>query len=198
MKPSTVFLDTESTTSFPLYPKPILADFGCCLIKQSPDDVPIATYADGQGTPGYLAPETVPRYDRATGAPSPLASQGSWTNVFGAGAIISRIMTRTVTPKGPTYESGFEEYDWLEGGNATSIYSEELCQLVRRCVRYRPDERITAAQLRRKIRKYSGLQGDDDEYVDLTDGMRTKTVENDPRLLLSFKKDGEYTQGFAL
>ena len=38
---------------------------------------------------------------------------------------------------------------------ATKHYTPELCRLVRRCVRYKPEDRISATEVREQIRRFT-------------------------------------------
>ncbi|KXT16371.1 hypothetical protein AC579_5579, partial [Pseudocercospora musae] len=155
-KTENVFLDSPSDKEFVMYPRPVLGDFGLCILTDAENDRqnPLA-YSDAQGTEGWQAPEQLPFMSTTTFEPRRVGKLLSWTNVWAVGAVVARLMDRVVDPKTPKYSKGKDsKFEWLKKSTREK-YSQELQNLMKRCVEYEPGERITVRELKREILKYT-------------------------------------------
>ncbi|CAD0115213.1 unnamed protein product [Aureobasidium uvarum] len=157
MKPPNMLLYVTRRDKYPVYPKPLLSDFGAAhiLYKEDPrqnrnHEKP---YSHG-ATVGFFAPEMVKRdivFKRDKLAiERPLHS---WTNVWQTGRTIESMMhLRTVVredqdeicigdcpikDKDPIDIKGFPDFK----------YSDDLIDLVWRCQRFEPEQRPTTTEL---------------------------------------------------
>ncbi|EME83453.1 uncharacterized protein MYCFIDRAFT_196727 [Pseudocercospora fijiensis CIRAD86] len=193
-KTENVFLDSPSDKAFVMYPKPVLGDFGLCILTHAENDRenPLS-YSDAQGTEGWQAPEQLPMMSTTTFEPRRVGKLLSWTNVWAAGAIVARLMDRVKDPSTPKYTKGKDsQFEWLKKATRDH-YSQELQNLMKRCVAYEPGERITARELKKEILKYTS-GGEEDrakEYRNTSPG----TFPTEDQLM--YEKD-QYAIGLSL
>lgn len=82
--------------------------------------------------------------------------------------------------------------------NAQSVYSQELRDLLTRCVQYRPDDRITPTELLEDVLQRTVGEADNDEEEEKDDLQRArKSASEDDRLLWRPKAKEHYGIGFA-
>ncbi|PPJ52303.1 hypothetical protein CBER1_09257 [Cercospora berteroae] len=193
IKPDNVFLTARNPRSFPSYPQPVLADFGGCIMTSKDDILNPTAYADSTGTLGYFAPEQHAYEDKTTYEAVFVARQQSWTNIYQIGRVIMSLMNAPAPEilsadelkKGavqeylstdPLYDDpdGWKDHEWFKP-ETRGRYSKELQNLVKSCVRYKPDERITAVKLKGKIlRRTGGVRNG--KGKDFAKGLRSKKV----------------------
>jgi serine/threonine protein kinase len=155
MKPANMLLDAPRGDRYPVYPKPLVSDFGAShIVRQG--DPPLAH----GGTMGFNAPEmSVKLKDggRVTGLPNkPLYS---WTNVWQTGRTIECMMR--LKPRLP-YEDPemvVDQDSWIKAYPPKYEkfpgfkYSDDLIDLVWRCQRFKPEQRPTPAELLQLIKR---------------------------------------------
>ncbi|CAK1356802.1 uncharacterized protein RHO25_009019 [Cercospora beticola] len=194
IKPDNVFLSARNPRSFPSYPQPVLADFGGCIMTSKDDIFNPTAYADSTGTAGYFAPEQHAYEDKTTYEAVFIARQQSWTNIYQIGRVIMSLMnapapetlSEAEIKKGavqeylstdPDYDDpdGWKDHEWFKP-ETQGRYSKELQNLAKSCVRYKPDERITALKLKGKIlRRTGGVRGG--KGKDFAKGLRSEKVK---------------------
>ena len=151
-KPNNVFLDLPSTDRCPRYPTPKLADFGLAFETDTEDPFNPSEWNRGSGTKGYKAPEQLDFVDSETKEPVDAFQLLSWTNVWGIGATLFPLVNgRKMRAE--------DQLDYLPGtllepqmeAFAHEHYSKVLLTLIERCLRFRPEERITLVDLQKEI-----------------------------------------------
>ncbi|USW53820.1 Putative serine/threonine-protein kinase, active [Septoria linicola] len=173
IKPPNVFLDVPDPTFFPGYPIPKMADFGFAFETHEDDPTnPRKWY--GWGTRGFLAPEQISKIPKLIEPTAPLTSflnfftpgarqrqkeleensiykMLSHTNVWGIGMVMLELVSgsRLGATAQLAYQNGPDQIPLP--AHAFNWYSAELRQMIRACMRYWPNERITAINLYRMI-----------------------------------------------
>ncbi|KAK3724846.1 hypothetical protein LTR37_000894 [Vermiconidia calcicola] len=163
LKTENIYLADPHPDWFPQYPVAKIGDFGIAIMTDEGDVMNPHAYNDEEGTQSWMPPEMLPFVDGVTKDIKPVGRLLDWTNVWGIGAIILRVMNghpeSIVNPgpgqgmaKGPTYKDGTGEPQ-LEA-DARDHYSWQLCDLVEQCVRFTPSDRIGVRELRRQLREH--------------------------------------------
>jgi serine/threonine protein kinase len=165
MKPANMLLGSYRGDHYPVYPKPLLSDFGAghILYKGDPrqDERHEATYFHG-ATLGFFPPEmkvrTVDGIERGI-YNKPLYS---WTNVWQTGRTIEcmmRLKQRLLYEYVSPHFSLVTEDSWLNEDPPkfeefpNFSYSKDLVDLVWRCQRLNPEDRPTPAELLKLIKE---------------------------------------------
>lgn len=199
LKPANVFLDFANETTFPRYPAAKLADFGLAFTTSPSDPLNPTIWNAGGGTQGYLPPEQLPFIDEQTREPVDAFQLLSHTNVWGVGAIMLSLLRRGRLEREdqlrylPGTIAAYGAAQELQG-----IYSEDLLELVNRCLRFDPAERICFADLLHQIRQFVTLAGNDggrgQYWREAREGQQPENQQMDIRGL---PKD-RYKIGFAV
>ena len=156
MKADNMLLEATRGKQYPVYPKPLLSDFGSARIlhREDPSQRSFACPA----TRGYFAPEMIKedQYDKSWhyGLDKPLHS---WTNVWQAGRTIESMMQLRhfvrddhdfdVIADCPIKDKGAPKFDLFP----CFKYSDDLIDLVWRCQRAQPEQRPTPIELLKLI-----------------------------------------------
>lgn len=185
IKPGNIFLTDSSTTSYPCYPRPKLADFGIAIVTSEDDPFNPLGY-HGSGTKRFRAPEQISKVqggrnqpDYLDPAPQP-PKLDSWTNVWGIGRTIFECMNQehkrqwdetTVTDPddGEDFRPPVKDRLIYFPDRALS-YSQGLRDLVIECLEFDPQDRPSLQILLDKIQNDTGLSADG--RPDLAEGMR--------------------------
>lgn len=145
LKPQNVFLKSPDPTYWPNTPGFRLGDFGLAVVLPS-------KYIT-HGTVGYQSPEQAAKTPSATSA----------TNVWGVGAIIASMMgTRRNIPERADMNIAEREAIvpenpariWQLTPDERSRYRGELLDLMDACCEYKPENRISIADLCERIRAF--------------------------------------------
>ncbi|KAK4555748.1 hypothetical protein LTR86_006968 [Recurvomyces mirabilis] len=214
LKPANIFLDAPDNAGggkdkYPSYPRPRVGDFGISLLTSATDPFNPLSYMIGEGTPNWIAPETQPLVDNATGEYADLGRIDGKANVWGIGAILGALISRETKLQGTEYEEGEDRLpkiqlpvftDRKRSKAGRKLYSTALLDLVNACLAYRPAKRPSADQLLEEIlsrtdfgegekgntRVYDGdgIGNDKARRVGVPEGR-----EKDPLLWLDFQND---------
>ena len=158
MKALNMLLDATRGNQYPVYPKPLLSDFGSAYIlhKEDPSQNSFACGATG----GYFAPEMIKK-DKFDGS----WSQGlkkplhSWTNVWQAGRTIESMMQLRPFVRDDHNYIGVEDCPIKDKDPPrfeafpNFRYSDDLIDLVWRCQRAQPEQRPTPTKLLELIKQ---------------------------------------------
>lgn len=194
LKPQNVFLDDrQRTADFSMYPQGRIGDFGLaiCTDEQDPDN-PFA-YLDA-GTPYWTPPELILLHDGRTMLPIKGPKLGEKTNVWGIGAIMSRLISREPRPNRPAFEDAMPDGPGISGD--AYKYSQELRDTIKLCCNYRPGQRVSLRELREEILKYTVAE----PYgkVDRAEGMRSGRPEDVDEAFMLPDVEPTYTIGFQV
>ena len=159
MKPDNIFMGAPDPQRYPLYPKPLLGDFGIAIMSPEIDPNNPDWYNAGDGTPGLLAPEQKRFFDADDLTPIDDFALSSWTNVYGVGLILWILITYDGGP--PDY-NGPKQREWLGTGlqhdpldfsaNTPALtYSQSLREMIMSCLEYDVLQRPTFQDLQRRI-----------------------------------------------
>ncbi|CAD0087806.1 unnamed protein product [Aureobasidium vineae] len=157
MKPPNMLPDVTRRDNYPVYPKPLMSDFGAAhiLYKEDPrqNRQHEKPYSHG-ATVGFFAPEMVKRdivfKTNNQAIEKPLHS---WTNVWQAGRTIESMMyLRTVVREGQDEicieDCPIKDKDPIDiKGFPDFKYSDDPIDLVWRCQRFEPESRPTTTEL---------------------------------------------------
>ncbi len=194
LKLGNIFLDEPKPHGpFAEYPVARVGDYGIAIMTSNDDPMNPDAYNYAQSTLCWAAPEQEAFLNPKTKDPiEPALKLGEATNVWGVGAIAIRLMNQECYPQGPHYgrpipipdDASDEKRQATEQLNAyrgaleptphsaaKTKYSEQLCELVQRCVRYKPASRIKLHKLRQEIRRYT-TAGDEDLASDMRNRAR--------------------------
>lgn len=171
LRPENVFFSEPNENRYPDYVRPVLGDYGAAMQTSGQDVFNPDWYCEQEdpsdsraaiGAPGYQAPETQPACD--LGDNRKILSH---TNVWGIGVTMISFMDLECFDGG---EVNFNEPESREPRAATEkamgFYSEQLQELVARCTRYKPAERVDVFTLRSEILEHTSTGGG------LANGMR--------------------------
>lgn len=140
-------------------------------------------------THGWIAPEMWRPEDVTTGPVSgsilpDAVLRGSWTNVWQIGRVIQQMMELELIPEDIKYHSDLSEQDMEPvihkdedvGDFPEKHYSEVLREVVRRCLRFRPEDRPTPQDVIHYISRFGpeNCQGMDtfgsDQWMEVIQG----------------------------
>ncbi|KAI7103571.1 hypothetical protein KC340_g3581 [Hortaea werneckii] len=161
-KLANIFLGENLESRYRGYPSTKLGDFGLSLILRKDDDRPNDRFSS-VGTRGARAPEQ---------AYTSYARPSAAANVWGIGIIIWSLISLEETDEnlgwddeilqkrtggvGPEFDAIWARQKVPEiDKNAEKFYSKELVGLMRECLRFEPDTRISFLRLRRRILKHT-------------------------------------------
>ncbi|KAI7471891.1 hypothetical protein KC351_g11944 [Hortaea werneckii] len=161
-KLANIFLGENLESRYRGYPSTKLGDFGLSVILRK-DDNRTSEEFTGVGTTGARAPEQAYTY---------YARPSAATNVWGIGIIIWSLISLDETDEsldwdndtlldripeqGPEFDAIWARKKVPEiDKNAEQFYSKELVGLMRECLRFDPNMRISLSRLRRRIIKYT-------------------------------------------
>ncbi|KAI7588572.1 hypothetical protein KC346_g16985 [Hortaea werneckii] len=178
-KLANIFLGENLESRYRGYPSTKLGDFGLSLILRKDDNRTNEEFT-GVGTKGARAPEQAHTY---------YARPSAATNVWGIGIIIWSLISLEETDEtldwdndavldripeqGPEFDAIWARKKVPEiDKNAEQFYSKELVGLMRECLRFDPNMRISLLRLRRRIVKHA-------QDVRLTNGLRSAEKDND-------------------
>jgi serine/threonine protein kinase len=179
LKPLNIFLDSPDDTQFPSYPQPRVGDFGIAILTNREDGLNPHAYKAGACTPEYQAPEMLPLFDiseRPPPLPEPMEDRQLLgpTNIWGIGTIMTALLSRCEACYGADYKpdtgKDIAKMQPIISLLAQKIYSKELRNLVLRCTRFAPIDRVTARDALREIMQRTA--GTSSEQPDLAEGMR--------------------------
>nr|OQO23852.1 hypothetical protein B0A51_08251 [Rachicladosporium sp. CCFEE 5018] len=161
-------LANEPNATFPMYPVPMLVDFGfACQI-----DPAVPSFTDQvSGAHGYAAPEQMARQRKW-----PLSTK---TNVFGIGIIAFSLMSKE-QGGAPATLPKWRKKNMIQFPRSTMVYSAELRQVVKKCIAKSQATRYSLAQLRTALERYTS--GPDDR----TEGAFN---EDDPNEVAGWKQE---------
>ncbi|KAK3713518.1 hypothetical protein LTR37_008476 [Vermiconidia calcicola] len=193
LKTENIYLADPDPEWFPQYPVAKIGDFGIAIMTDEGDVMNPHAYNDEEGTQSWMPPEMIPFVDGVTKDIKPVGRLLDWTNVWGIGAIILRVMNghpeSIVNPgpgkgvaKGPTYKDGTGEPQLV--ADAREHYSEQLCRLVEQCVRFTPSDRIGVRELRRQLREHVN-------DADLTQGQQVLEADEEVDEALVLASNGD-------
>lgn len=175
MKPQNILLDAIRGNKYPIYPKPLMSDFGSAHITyktdpknvcpdegsadKDPADKPINQIA----TVGYWAPEMSKWYGNQDipqqGIQEPLHS---WTNIWQAGRMIEALMRRKRIVQDDDWrdkygqiDSSIKQYPPQDPWFPEFKYSNELIEIVWRCQRFDPKLRPSPTELLAYIKQHA-------------------------------------------
>lgn len=154
----------DQSKSFPIYPRPHIADLGGACLTGPGDLDNIYNTQDFQMTRGWVAPEMWSKDDIRSGPPSerilPRGTlRGTCTNVWQIGRVLQQMMELDPDPEDVKYHSCYSEEQMepaIRKSGDSSIYlelnySEIFREFIRRCLRFRPEERATPQQILHEI-----------------------------------------------
>jgi serine/threonine protein kinase len=162
MKPANMLLGSDRGGRYPVYPKPLISDFGSghILYKEDPRQAENQQYDHFRGgTNGFQAPEM--KVDTDYGVVKGIYDRPlySWTNIWQAGRSIECLMHLKKNLLHDRYSLV------ADGDSAIKLsppifdkfpnfrYSEDLIDLVWRCQRLDPKDRPTPAELLKLIKE---------------------------------------------
>ncbi|KAI4850737.1 hypothetical protein E4T44_02570 [Aureobasidium sp. EXF-8845] len=162
MKPANMLLGSYRGDQYPVYPKPLLSDFGAGHILYKEDSRQDEKHKDRYphgATPGFFPPEMRVRTDYGVEQGIRDRPLYSWTNVWQLGRTIECMMRcekhlehekySLVTDDDSLIKQSPPEFEKFP----TFRYSEDLIDLVWRCQRYDPEDRPTPAELLKLIKE---------------------------------------------
>ena len=188
------FLDAPIAGDFPSYPRAVLGDFGSCILTQENDIMNPNHYADNMGSEGYMAPEQTNFINQASKELQLIDKLKGWTNVYGIGRTVQCLMKNEDYPlTGPLWQEGYVDPGPIFSAAEQNTYSQELRDLVKKCVRYTPSRRITARRLKGKILRRTGGAGAGG--VDRAGGRRTGVI---PQAHADYLEGWDQTDMYAL
>lgn len=154
MKPGNILLAApDNKKSFPIYPRPHLADLGGGNLTNKNDFDNRIHAQHFAFTPGYLAPEMV---KPSTGSPALLPHsvlRGTCTNVWQIGRVLEQMMKLRGGFPNIDYQAGRKEADMIpeiigwQGTYTGQNYSIQLRKMVNRCLQFHPDKRPSPQNL---------------------------------------------------
>ena len=165
MKLANVLLDSTRGSRYPVYPKPLIADFGSAHITYKDDPQNYLKKLRICDTTGYHPPESAD-YEESEG---PGECLDSWTNVWQTGRIIESMMRLDNCVKENEWDEDDEEdreseimtnepfFDWFQDFK----YSKELREIVWRCQRWDPNLRPTPTQIVEYINQHESNHNED-------------------------------------
>ena len=186
-KLANVFLGENLESRYRGYPSTKLGDFGLSLILRKDDNRPNNEFS-GVGTRGARAPEQAHTF---------YARPSAATNVWGIGIIIwslisleeaddsldwdKEVLLNRIGTEGPKFEAVWARKQVPEiDENAEQFYSKELVGLMRECLQFDPNMRISILRLRGRIIKRA-------QDARLTNGLRGAEKDND-----EFRRDIDF------
>ncbi|KAH0269648.1 hypothetical protein KCU91_g8576, partial [Aureobasidium melanogenum] len=175
MKPQNILLDAIRGNEYPIYPKPLMSDFGSahityktdpknvCPDEDSADKDPADKPINQIATVGYWAPEMSKWYGMQDipqqGIKEPLHS---WTNIWQAGRMIEALMRRKKIVQDDDWrdkygqnESLIKQYPPQDPWFPEFKYSNELIEIVWRCQRFDPKLRPSPTELLAYIKQHA-------------------------------------------
>lgn len=162
IKPENIFLDSPDPTYFPQWPVPKVGDFG--LARETTPSDSNNPFEESAGTYPFMAPEQVTTVARTGDEANPYKLL-SHTNIWAIGLVMLELTSGG--PLDPTlqkrYRNGPDEHAitaWAQDN-----YSWDLRDLIGRCIKYYPDDRISAENLWNEIEQKIGANGEWSEYV---------------------------------
>ncbi|KAI6804518.1 hypothetical protein KC361_g86 [Hortaea werneckii] len=178
-KLANIFLGENLESRYRGYPSTKLGDFGLSLILRKDDERPNDRFSS-VGTRGARAPEQAYTF---------YARPSAAANVWGIGIIIWSLITLEETDEtlgwddevlekrtggtGPEFDAIWARQKVPDvDKNAEKFYSKELVSLMRECLRFEPDARISLLRLRRRILKHT-------QDGRLTNGLRSAEKDDD-------------------
>ncbi|KAI7189852.1 hypothetical protein KC363_g4712 [Hortaea werneckii] len=178
-KLANIFLGENLESRYRGYPSTKLGDFGLSLILRKDDERPNDRFSS-VGTRGARAPEQAYTF---------YARPSAAANVWGIGIIIWSLITLEETDEtlgwddevlekrtggtGPEFDAIWARQKVPDvNKNAEKFYSKELVSLMRECLRFEPDARISLLRLRRRILKHT-------QDGRLTNGLRSAEKDDD-------------------
>ncbi|USW49280.1 Putative serine/threonine-protein kinase, active [Septoria linicola] len=190
IKPGNIFLAANGSAKFPGYPLAKLGDFGLAIETNTFEPKNPTVYARQRaGTRFYRAPEQVDSAAMETGKYQAWEVGDddqllAWTNVYAVGMTMYRLVRNQSF-------GGSCPFIAAPGGRGQSLrsfhpsYTDELIDLIERCVQRRPQDRILPNQLKQEILQYmlghdymspalSGWQSISDPEHDLSLGIQTE------------------------
>ena len=200
LKTENIYLaEQDEGSDFQSYPALKVGDFGISLVLKENDEMNPLAYNGNAGTEYWMPPEMVPFVDKNDSLPPAKdATPKLWdyTNVWGIGALLIRLMNRERRRDltGPSYLKGPEEPRLNRLAEET--YTATLCGLLEQCVRYEPLERIGLRELKDQIRQSTGAGPAG--AVDHAQGLRGAPIGAANRHLALECQEDEYRRGFAL
>lgn len=148
IKPANIFLCSPDSSYFPQYPTPKLGDFGFAIetdpTENANDNPGRYAYA---GTPPFLAPEQNSTVHDRNGNMTDPYKLLSHTNIWTIGLVMLEMVSGGKLDPSiqKTYRDGPSEH--VISAWAVDNYSRELRGLIGRCIKYWPDDRISAQDL---------------------------------------------------
>jgi len=161
IKPDNVLLDEEDPEHFYCYPKPVLTDFGLSLECNTKMQNPEEMY--GRGTRGYMATEAAGHDDLPGGREKDITER---TDVYSIGATIFNLMVPEAlhgpfavrsgrSTREPLHqptqhvlrESKYAPVDELFPERQREEYTDEIREVVARCLEFLPTDRPSMRQL---------------------------------------------------
>jgi len=162
MKPLNILLDSQRVDQYPVYPRPLLSDFGAghILYKEDPrqDESHPNTYPH-DSTAGFFPPEMRRRTKYGVERGIEDKPLYSWTNIWQTGRIIECLMNLKQRMDHEKFSLVAIEDSWIkqEPPRFEKLpdfrYSDDLIDLVWQCQRHEPEQRPTPAELLKLIRE---------------------------------------------
>lgn len=148
MKPGNILLAPPDTTkSFPIYPRPHLADLGGGNLTNKDDFENKIHSQHFAYTPGYMAPQMVkPSVGSQALLPNSVL-RGTCTNVWQIGRVLEQMMKLRGGFPNIDYQPGRKEVDMIpqiigwQGELPGQNYSMNLRRMVNRCLQFAPHKR---------------------------------------------------------
>jgi len=123
-----------------------------------------------EGTPGFKPVELCSMSDPVTKRYKAMGKLGSATNIWSLGASLVSMCNRDHEPKTDFFTPEMSIPDFND--NAQRFYSQELRDLLAKCVRYRGHDRIGPQDLLESISRLTAGTAAAPGAADLADGMR--------------------------
>ncbi|KAH0350216.1 kinase-like protein, partial [Aureobasidium melanogenum] len=148
MKPGNILLAPPDTTkSFPIYPRPHLADLGGGNLTNKDDFENKIHSQHFAYTPGYMAPEMVKPSAGSQALLPNSVLRGTCTNVWQIGRVLEQMMKLRGGFPNIDYQPGRKEVDMIpqiigwQGELPGQNYSMNLRRMVNRCLQFAPHKR---------------------------------------------------------
>lgn len=169
IKPGNIWFAQPSSASFPLYPRPKLGDFGAARVTYDGDESnPTGWHAEK--TLGYIPPEMDDQLDTDPHEEG-IEFRTHATNIWQTGQTMRYMMQ--MYQDGQIPYPNVDDTQWTpEMTYLAQDYSQELVDIVGRCVHQVADQRPTPIQ----ILQVCGRNSDKTEYM--SDPSRASLAEN--------------------
>lgn len=187
LKPDNILLDVPDGSHFPIYPRPLVGDFGLSFLTSESDETNPYFWARAAGTHGFMPPEATSYEDSENKKPVDDFKMLSPCNVWGIGATMLSLME-------PKLDMDEQQPTYVPGGTfkpevpdeAKARYGNGFCRLVSDCLNFEPDRRLPLRMLQERIAKNI----DSDPYMKNANAGRRDWRDDQNELQYSALEDG--------